>query len=115
MQRISIITGILLAALISLPIRSIAHSPKQRHVVIDERRLQELPAEQQAEVLRIADRLEAIIATDPKSLSRPERAAMRDEWRALKREMKAHNQGGTVIYISGLGLILLIILLIVLL
>ena len=115
MQRRSIITGFFLATLFSLPMRSIAHAPKHRHVVIDEHRLQELPADQQAEVLRIAERLEAIIATDPKSLSRPERTAMRDEWRSLKKEMKAHNQGGTVIYISGLGLILLIILLIVLL
>ncbi|MCW5899588.1 MAG: hypothetical protein KIT10_09990 [Flavobacteriales bacterium] len=109
---------ILAGALLALAMPSMAaHSfpAKERTVTIDEARFHALPVEQQAEVLRIADRLETIIATDASSLTREERAAMRGEWRELKQEMKALNRGGTVIYLSTGGLILLIILLIILL
>lgn len=72
------------------------------------------PAEQQ-KVLELRDRLEAVIATDKASLSASDRAALRAEWKGLKKEMREVNRGGSAIYISTAGLIIIILLLIILL
>jgi predicted deacylase len=88
-----------------------------RTVTIDQANLHRLSPSDQQLALRIADRLEVISHTDLAGMDRNERKALRSEARELKREADALAQaaGGTVIYISGIGLILIIILLIVLL
>lgn len=74
------------------------------------------PAEQQ-DVLALKVRLEELIATDRSTLTPDERAAMRTEWKEMKREMRAHNEGGHghVIYLSTAAIIVIVLLLIILL
>jgi hypothetical protein len=103
------------ASLLLVPTVAKATGPKERPVVIDEEVLaSRTPAEQQ-QVLDLKHRMEQMMATDRKGLEAEQRREMRKEWRGMKAEMKELNRGGTVIYISGFGLILLIILLIILL
>ncbi len=92
-----------------------AIAPPSREVHVNMERLAELPATDQVRVLEIKDRLDAIIATDHNTMTQAERKELRGEWRTLKQEMKDFNRSGTVIYISGVGLIIIIILLIILL
>jgi hypothetical protein len=116
MTKLKRMTGTLaVAGLLLAPITAKATGPKERPVVIDEEVLAtRTPAEQQR-VLDLKHRMEQLMATDRKGLQAEQRREMRQEWRGMKAEMKELNRGGTVIYISGVGLILLIILLIILL
>lgn len=86
-----------------------------RHVVVDQEKLSTLPAADQIAVLSIQSRLEDILATDRSTLTKPERQALRSEYRELKRDMDRYNAGGTVIYISTAGIIIILLLLIILL
>lgn len=86
-----------------------------RHVIVNEARLQALSAEDQRSVLELRDKLDAVLATDRSTLDRSERKALRDEYRSLKKEMNHYNAGGTVIYLSTAGVIIILLLLIILL
>ena len=79
---------------------------------INQENLAKLSPAEQARVLAIADRLEAITEMDRTQLTREERSGLRTETRQLKREAPAFNDRGPVLYISAVTL--LIILLIVL-
>lgn len=79
---------------------------------INQENLAKLSPAEQARVLAIADRLEAITEMDRTQLTREERSALRTETRQLKGEAAAFNDRGPVLYISAVTL--LIILLIVL-
>lgn len=96
---------------------SIAHAggPVERNIMIREELFNGLDEADRNKVLDLKSRMEALMATDRSSLSSKERKELRTEWRGMKNEMNALNRGGTVIYISTGGLILLIILLIILL
>jgi hypothetical protein len=94
---------------------SAAPAAGEREVRINQERFAQLPSAEQERVLEIKDRLEALMSTDRRSLDPGQRAALREEWRGLKGEMKELNRGGSVIYISTAGLLLIIILLIILL
>lgn len=87
----------------------------EREVRINPERFAQLPLAEQERVLEIKDRLELLIATDRSTLDPGQRTALRTEWKSLKGEMKELNRGGSVIYISTAGLLLIIILLIILL
>ncbi len=84
-------------------------------VIVDQAKLNTMSAEDQAAVLRIQDRLEAILATDRSTLSSEQRKELRAEYKGLKQEMKYYNAGGTVIYLSTAGIIIILLLLIILL
>lgn len=88
-----------------------------REVHINTERFAKLAPVEQDEVLALQVRLEELIATDRSTLTPNERAALRTEWKQLKHEMRAHNDGGhgNVIYLSTAGLIIIILLLIILL
>ncbi|MEO8589593.1 MAG: hypothetical protein ABI432_09505 [Flavobacteriales bacterium] len=88
-----------------------------RDVRINEENFAKLAPEDQQRVLAIKVRLEELIATDRSTLSTSERVALRSEWKELKREMRAQNDGGhgSVLYISTGALIIIILLLIILL
>lgn len=90
--------------------------PSKLKVTVDQDRLATLSPIDQQQILCIAERVEDIAAMDRNALSREERRALRSELNTLKCEAEAYNQdaGGTVIYISGAGLILLIILILIL-
>jgi hypothetical protein len=108
---------ILAAALLFATSSAAAIPGPDREVRIDSARFAQLAPAEQQEVLALKMRLEELIATDRSTVTRDERAAMRTEWKELKREMRAHNDGGrgNVIYISTAGLIIIILLLIILL
>ena len=116
MKTMKRMAGILaVAGLVLAPATANANGPKERPVVVDEAVLAtRTPAEQQ-QVLDLKHRMELMMATDRKGLDAEQRRELRKEWRGMKAEMKELNRGGTVIYISGFGLIVLIILLIILL
>jgi len=109
------LSALLFATAFSMQLPASAGGP--RKVNIDHERLALLPESDQERVLRIADRLEEITGMDRSDLDRAERRALRREVHALKQEADAYNRaaGGTVIYISSAGLILILILLIILL
>lgn len=86
-----------------------------REVRINAENLAKLPPEQQQRVLEIKNRLEELMAVDRTAIDPSDRAAMRSELKALKREMKAHNRDGTVIYLSTAGIIIILLILIILL
>lgn len=104
-----------LAALLLTPVTTKADGPLERNIMIREEVFGALAASDQHKVLDLKQRMEALMATDRSTLSAEERRKLRGEWRSMKHEMNALNRGGTVIYISTGGLILLIILLIILL
>jgi len=108
------ITTMAATALLLAPAAQAAELPP-REVRINHERLATLPIEDQQRVLEIKDRLEAIIATDRKSLDAQQRSEMRTEWKALKSEVKQYNSRGSVLYISTGALIIIILLLIILL
>jgi hypothetical protein len=87
----------------------------EREVRINHERFVKLPLAEQARVLEIKNRLGVLMSTDRSSLDPGHRAALRTEWKGLKGEMKELNRGGSVIYISTAGLVLIIILLVILL
>ncbi len=107
--------ALLTAMLATHPMTGHANAESGREVRIDQQRFDRLAPSEQARVLEIKERLEAIMAMDRDAITREQRREMRGEWKDLKSEMKELNRGGTVIYISGLGLLLIIILLIILL
>ena len=92
-----------------------AGEPKK--ITIDQEQLVKLPLADQQRVLYIVDRLETIADMDRSEMTRTERKALRNEVRTLKSETDAINRasGGTVVYISGAGLIIILLLLIILL
>lgn len=94
-----------------------ASAKEPRKVQVDETALATLSPADQADVLRIAERLETIMLMDRGDLTRQERRALRTETKALKAEADRYNKaaGGTVIYISGAGLLIIIIILLILL
>ena len=59
--------------------------------------------------------MQRILAVDRRTLRTAERRALRNELSALQQEAAAYERDGTVIHISGAGLLIIIILLIVLL
>jgi hypothetical protein len=71
-----------------------------------------LTAEESAKVTALVNRVNEINAMDRSSMSRSEKKELRNELRSIKREVN-HTQG-SVVYISG-GLLVLIIVLIILL
>lgn len=101
------------AGLLAIPCHAAALP--ERQVRINTERLAQLPLQDQQRVLEIKDRLEALIATDRSSLDQAQRAALRQEWKGLKGEMKHYNENGGVIYISVGALIIILLLLIILL
>ena len=104
-----------LTSFLLIPFGAQATTPRERTVMIDATALaMRTPAEQQR-VLDLKHRMEQLMATDRKGLDATQRRALRTEWRGMKTEMNALNRGGTVIYISASGLVLLILLLIILL
>lgn len=99
-----------------LVVTSPARAAEPPKVVVDRTVLATMPAQDQAEVLRIADRLNTLANTDRSGLTKEEKRAMRDELKVLRHEAQTYNAagGGTVIYISS-GLLIIILLLIILL
>lgn len=81
---------------------------------IDQDNLAKLSPADQERVLCIAERLEAIAATDRSTLTREERKALRIETRELKREADVFNRDGTVLYISAGTLIIILLLILIL-
>lgn len=104
-----------LALALTLSHSATASNRQKREVRINEERFATLSATEQAEVMAIKDRLEVVLATDRSALDRNERAALRTEWRQLKKDMDEHNRGGTVIYLSTAAIIIIILLLILIL
>jgi len=94
-----------------------AKASEPKKINVDQEQLVKLPLADQQRVLYIVDRLETIADMDRSELTRTERKALRNEVRSLKSETDAFNRaaGGTVVYISGAGLIIILLLLIILL
>ena len=85
------------------------------HFTIDQANFQKLNPQEQQRVLEIGARWDAIANMDRSDLDKVDRKELRTEVKALKAEAKTYDRGGTTIYLSSAGLILLIILLIILL
>ncbi len=85
-------------------------------VRIDQRALSTFSVEEQAEIQCIAERLDEIASMDRSGLTRQDRSSLKMEVRELKAKADAFNRAGngTVIYISG-GTLLVILLLILIL
>lgn len=92
---------------------AMANGP-EKEVKIHEENFAKLSEAEQARVLEIKDRLEAIYNTDRSDLTKEERKEMRSELKELKKEVKAFNQQNTVFYISGTALVIIILLIILL-
>ncbi len=76
---------------------------------INQENLAKLSPAEQARVLAIADRLEAITEMDRTQLNRDERSALRTETRQpKKREAAAFNDRGPVLYISAVTLLIIL-------
>jgi hypothetical protein len=110
-------TTMTMAAAMMLTSQSVKAIPEHtgREVRIETANFNKLSADDQTRVLEIKERLESIIATDRATLSSSDRSAMREEWKDLKKEMKHYNAGGSVIYISTAGIIIILLILIILL
>lgn len=110
-------TTLAVAAAMMLTSQSVDAMPvlTGREVRIETANFNKLSMEDQTRVLEIKDRLESIIATDRTTLTTSDRSAVREEWKALKKEMKHYNAGGSVIYISTAGIIIILLILIILL
>ncbi len=109
--------GIIFALALAFTSTDGAAAPRasEREVRINQERFAQLPLAEQARVLEIKERLEVLMTTDRSSLDPSQREALRSEWKGLRGEMKELNRGGTVVYISTAGLLLIIILLVILL
>ncbi|MEZ4806952.1 MAG: hypothetical protein R2815_05690 [Flavobacteriales bacterium] len=94
-----------------------AKAEGDRSVTIDQENFAKLAPADQRRVLEITERLEAMTAMDRSELDRAARKEVRQEFRALRSEVKEINRraGGTVVYISTAGLIIIILLLILIL
>lgn len=112
-----ITTALTLALSTAVATPALAIDRPVREVHINAERLAVLDPKEQEAVLVTKSRLDELIATDRSTLTTGERAALRAEWKELKRDMRTHNAraGGNVIYISTAGLIIIILLLIILL
>jgi hypothetical protein len=84
-------------------------SPK----IMKERIAKMTPDQKQARVLEIKERVKEIKEMDKSQLSKEEKKALRSELKEMKKE--AREMGPTYVYISGAGVVLIIILLIILL
>ncbi len=100
---------------LSLPSAATAATPGSKEVRINESHFATLDPAEQQRVLDLRDRLESVLATDKSTLTSADRAALRNEWKSLKKEMREVNKAGNAIYISTGGLIIIILLLIILL
>lgn len=109
----SLTIAIALTGLTAMP----AKAGEPRKITVDQEELAKLSTADQERVLHIVDRLETIADMDRSEMTRVERRALRDEVRTLKGEADAYNRAssGTVVYISGAGLIIILLLLIILL
>lgn len=107
---------IIALGLVVLPSMSASAERPERNVTVDQERLARLSVADQERVCCIAERLEEITDMDRSALDRADRKALRAETRSLKAEATAYNHraGGTVIYISGAGLLILLIIILLL-
>ena len=85
------------------------------HFTIDQANFQKLNAQDQQRVLEIGARWDAIANMDRSDLDKADRKEVRAEVKSLRAEAKTYNRGGTVIYISTAGIIIIILLLILIL
>lgn len=108
--------ALFITSMLALPAIGARAAGPERKVTVDQENLMKLCPEDQQRVLYIADRLEAITRMDRSGLSREERKAVREETRELKHEAAVydHRAGGTVIYISGAGLLIILIIILIL-
>lgn len=108
---------LLLAAFAVMPSSGAFAAAPEKNVRIDEVNLAKLCPEDQQRALYIAERLEVITNTDRSDLNAAERKALRQEARGLKHEADVLNKraGGTVIYLSTAGVIIILLILIILL
>ncbi len=74
-----------------------------------------LTPQEQARVLEIGARWDAIAHMDRSELSRADRQELRAEVKALKAEARTYDRGGTTIYLSSAAIIIIILLLILIL
>ena len=95
-------------------VSAFATGPKQSFR-INERNFTKLGPQEQARVLEIGARWEAISGMDRSMLDRTDRQELRTEVKSLKAEAEAINRGGTVIYLSSAAIIIIILLLILIL
>ncbi|HRD51380.1 MAG TPA: hypothetical protein PKY96_01900 [Flavobacteriales bacterium] len=91
-------------------------APK-KEVAVDAERLALLSEADRTHVLDLQLRMDRLIAIDRTEITAEERRALRADWKGMKHEMNELNarSGGTVIYISTAGLIILLLILIILL
>lgn len=82
---------------------------------INEENFAKLTPQEQARVLEIGARWDAIANMDRKDLSRADRQELRAEVKSLKAEAKTYDRGGTTIYLSTAAIIIIILLLILIL
>ena len=82
---------------------------------INEENFAKLTSQEQARVLEIGARWEAIANMDRSDLDRTDRKELRAEVKALKAEAKTINRDGTVIYFSTAAIIIIVLLLILIL
>lgn len=107
-------TGLAFAAMTAFATPTFAKEAKV-HFKIDQANFQKLDAQEQQRVLEIGARWDAIANMDRSDLNKADRKELRTEVKALRAEAKTFDRGGTTIYLSTAGLILIIILLIILL
>lgn len=91
-----------------------AHEPKPSFRINTEN-FAKLDPQEQALVLEVGARWEAIASMDRSALDRSDRRELRAEVKSLKAEARAINRGGTVIYLSSAAIIIIILLLILIL
>ena len=103
----------LAVSMMILQTASHAAFPPPREVRLCEARFAQLAPLEQQQVLDLKGRLEVLVATDRTALDAEGRAELRAEWKLMKREMRAVNRNGSVIYISTAGLIIIVLLLII--
>lgn len=108
--------ALVVTSMMALPAIGAHAAGPERKVTVDQDNLMKLCPEDQQRVLCIADRLEEITNMDRSGLSRHDRKAVREETRELKREAADYDRraGGTVIYISGAGLLIILIIILIL-
>jgi uncharacterized protein (DUF885 family) len=92
---------------------TVSADPGDNAKTIKERVSKMTPDQKEARALEIRQQIQDIKNMDKSQLSPEQRKALRHELKDMKKELK--QMGPTYIYISGAGLVLIIILLIILL